>query len=240
MRLDASAAEAGFTVAITVTTPAGHPAQIEAGTTLALEVDGRYFLAVLTQAGFTKFRSVPEGEWNLWLIRRQGTPPGEDPGFALPLPRRQAELAAAGERSGTSVMSVVLPDAQGTLTLHRQRGGSYLVEIDLGADRTDQPVIITVRFRREDGSDESVMIPVQRSGLARLDGFSPVEPWQASLPAVTQLPALAAASVASSVRAAANNATRRAWSDLGAMMPEIRQVIEQELGANAPGPGRRG
>jgi hypothetical protein len=237
IRLDATPGEDGFTVTITVTTPAEHPARIEVGTTLALEVDGRYLVAVLTQAGFATFRSVPDGEWNPWWIRGRDTPAGEDPGFALPLPRQQAELAAAGERSGTAVLRVVLPDAQGTLTLHRERDRGHLVEIDLG-QRADQLVVITVRFGTEDSGGGFVVIPAWRSALARLDGFSPVAPWQASLATVTRLPALTAVTVASSVRAAANNATRRAWSDLGDMMPEIRQVIEQELGANAPRPER--
>ncbi len=228
VRLEAIPEEDGFTVTITVTTPAEHPARIEVGTTLALEVDGRYFIAVLTQAGFATFRSVPDGEWNPWWIRGRDTRAGEDPGFALPLPRRQAELAAAGERSDTAVLRVVLPDAQGTLTLHRERDGSYLVEIDL-RHRADQPVVITMRFGKEDGDVGVVLIPVQRSGLARLDGFSPVAPWQASLASGPPFPALSAASVASSVRASANNATRRAWSDIGDIVPEIRQAIGREL-----------
>ena len=228
IRLEATPGEDGFTVTITVTTPAEHPAQIEAGITFALEVDGRYFVAVLTQAGFATFRSVPDGEWNPWWIRGRDTRAGEDPGFALPLPRRQAELAAAGERSDTAVLRVVLPDAQGTLTLHRERDGSYLVEIVL-RHRAEQPVVITMRFGKEGGDVGVVLIPVQRSGLARLDGFSPVAPWQASLASGPRFPDLTTASVASSIRASANNATRRAWSDIGNIVPEIRQAIEREL-----------
>jgi hypothetical protein len=240
VRLDAAAGENGFTVTITVTTPAGYPARLEDGITPALEVDGRYFIAVPTPDGAAVFRSVPGGEWNPWWIRGRRTRAGEDPSFALPLPRQQAELAAASERSGTALMSVVLPDARGTLTLHRERDRSYLVEFDLGAG-TDHLVVVTVRFGKEDGREGLVVIPVRRSALARLDGFSPIAPWQASLVTGTQLSALPAVDiidVASSVRAAASNATRRAWYALGDMMPEIRQVIEQELGADAPRPGR--
>jgi len=200
MRLEAAAEENGFTVTITVTTAAGHPARIEDPATLALEVDGRYFIGMLTRAGFALFRSVPAAEWNPWWVRGRDTRAGEDPGFALPLPRRQAELAAAGRRSGTAVTKVVLPAAQGTLTLHYERDRGYLVEIDR-ADRADQLVVITVRFGREDGSEGLVVIPVWRSGLARLDGFSPVAPWQASLATGARLPALTAVSVASSIRA---------------------------------------
>ena len=86
---------------------------------------------MLTQAGFVMFRSVPDGEWNPWWIRGRDTPAGEDPGFALPVPRRQAELAAAGERSDTAVLRVVLPDAQGTLTLHRERDAATSLRLSL-------------------------------------------------------------------------------------------------------------
>lgn len=239
-RLDAAAGEDGFTVTITVTTPAGYPARLEDGITPVLEVDGRYFAAVPTPDGTAVFRSVPGGEWNPWWIRGRRTRAGEDPGFALPLPRQQAELAAASERSGTALISVVLPDARGTLTLHRERDRGYLVELDLGAD-TDHLVVVTLRFGKEDGREGLVVIPVRRSALARLDGFSPVAPWQASLATGTRLPALPAVDitdVTSSVRAAASNATRRAWSALGDLMPGIQHVIEQELRADAPRPGR--
>src|SRR5215472_14716378 len=86
-RLATLAGADGFTVTITVTTPTGHPARLEDGTTPALEVGGRYFVAVPAPDGAAVFRSVPGGEWNPRWIR--GRPPraGEDPGFALPLPR---------------------------------------------------------------------------------------------------------------------------------------------------------
>jgi hypothetical protein len=229
LRLEATPGEDGFAVTITVTTPAEHPERIEAGTTLALEVDGRYFVAALTRAGVATFRSVPAGEWNPWWIQGLDTRAGDDPGFALPLPRRRAELAAAGERSDTAVLRVVLPDARGTLILHRERDGSFLVEIDLG-HRASQLVVVTARFGREDGGEGLILIPVWRSGLARLDSFSPVAPWQASLASGPPFPALTAASVVSSIRASANNATRRAWSDMGDIVPGIRQEIAQELG----------
>lgn len=241
LRLDATPGKGGFAVTITVTTPAGQPARFEDGGTPALEVEGRYFVAVPTPDGAAVFRSVPDGEWNPWWIRGRHPRAGEDPGFALPLPRQQDELAAATERSGSALMSVVLPDARGTLTLHRERDRGYLVEVDLGVG-ADHLVVITLRFGKEDdGREGRVVIPVRRSALARLDGFSPVEPWQASLATGTRLPDLLTADVidvAASVRAAASNATRRAWYALGDMMPEIRQVIEQEIGADAPQPGR--
>ena len=74
-----------------------------------------------------------------------------------------------------------------------------------------------MRFGKEGGDVEVVLIPVQRSGLARLDGFSPVAPWQASLASGPRFPGLTTASVASSIRASANNATRRAWSHIGTL-----------------------
>jgi hypothetical protein len=228
MRVDAIAGEGGYTVTVAVTTAAGHSPLTECPVTLALDVNGTYFVAVLSPAGYATFWAVPDGQWYIRRIPGRGTRAGEDPGFALPLPRQQAELAAAGERSSTAVTTVVLPAAQGTLTLHHERHHGYLVEIDLG-HRADRLVVITVRFGREDGGEGLVVIPVWHSGLARLDGFSPVAPWQASLATGGRIPALTAASVAFSIRAAANNATRRAWSDLRDVTLEIRQEIDREL-----------
>ena len=148
--------------------------------------------------------------------------------FALPLPRRQTELAAAEEWVDSAVLQVALPGAQGTLTLHQERDQSYLVEIDRG-QQASQLIVITVKYGKDDGGEGLVVIPVRRSGLARLDGFGQERPWRASIATETRLPVLTAVSVASSIRAAANNATRRAWSDLGNLVPEIRPVIEQEL-----------
>jgi hypothetical protein len=125
-------------------------------------------------------------------------------------------------------MRVALPDAHGTLTLHHERDQSYLVEIDRGR-QASQLIVITVKYGKSEGGEGLVVIPVRRSALARLDGFDQERPWRASIATETRPPILTAVSVASSIRAAANNATRRAWSDLGNFVPEIRPVIEREL-----------
>jgi hypothetical protein len=225
MRLEAAAGEDGYTV--TVTAGAGHPSSA-GDQTLAIEVDGRFFLSLLSRDGIATFRSVPPGQWSPWWIRGQDPQPGTEPGFALPQPRWQTELAAAGEWVDTAIVQVALPDAQGTLTLHHERDLSYLVEIDRGR-QASQLIVITVKYGKGDGGKGLVVIPVRRSALARLDGFGQERPWRASIATEARLPVLTAVSVASSIRAAASNATRRAWSDLGNLVPEVRLVIEREL-----------
>jgi hypothetical protein len=227
VRLEATAGEDGFTVTVTVTAGAGHPAR-SGDQTLAIEVDGRFFLSLLDQEGKATFRSVPPGRWSPWWIRGQEPQPGEEMGIALPRPRRRTEFAAAGEWVDTAVMQVALPDGYGTLTLHHERDQSYLVEIDRG-HQASRLIVITVKYGKTAGGAGLVVIPVRRSALARLDGFDHERRWRASIATETRLPVLSAVSVVSSVRAAANNATRRAWSDLGDLVPEIRPVIEREL-----------
>jgi hypothetical protein len=225
IRLDAVAGEHDHTVTVTVTTVSEAAAELANLPTLAIDVDGRYFVAVPSPSGAATFWSIPGGQWNLrWLRGR----PGEAPGFALPLPPRRTEFLAADERRGTAVLEVVLAEGWGTLILHRERDGGYLAEVALG-DRVGRLAVVTLRFGRHDGGEGLVAIPLRRSGLARLDDFSPVEPWQASVAAADELPALPAATVTASVRACANNATRLAWSDLARIMPEIRQQVAREL-----------
>ncbi len=225
VRLEAARGEDGFTV--TVTAGTGHPSPA-GDQTLAIEVNGSFFVSLLAQDGTATFRSVPPGQWSPWWIRAQELRPSEEPGFELPRPRRQTELAAAGEWVNSAVMQVGLPDAQGTLTLHHERDQSYLLEIDRG-HQASQLIVITVKYGKIDGREGLVVIPVRRSALARLDGFGQERPWRASVATETRPPILTAVSVASSIRAAANNATRQAWSDLGNLVPEIRPVIEREL-----------
>lgn len=162
-------------------------------------------------------------------IQDRRTRSGEDPGLALPLPRRQIELAAAGKLSGTAVVTVILPDAQARLTLHRERQGGYLIELERTA-HANTVLVIAVRYGMENGGEGFVMVPVRQSGLAHLEGFSPTFPWQMVLMAPAHIPALGAESVVSSIHAAANNATKRAWREISSITPEIRNVIEGELG----------
>jgi len=226
IHLAATPEQGSFTVAVSITAKDG----LTAGTgTLALEEGGVYFVAPLTVPGAVTFRQVPGGEWDLWRIQGRPGRAGWEPGLALPLPRRREGLAAAGRGRGTIVVTAVLPDAEARLTLHRERQGDYLVEIDRVL-RTEAPLVIAVRYGTEDGSEALVVVPARGSGLARLDGFSPASPWQVSPVPAASLATLGPDSIAASVRAAVSNETRRAWHEIRDVTPEIRTVIDTELG----------
>lgn len=216
----------GFTVVVAITS-SGHPARTSE-VTIALEVKGEYFVAGLTPEGSVTFRDVPAGEWILSRIRGRDTPSGGMPGLALPLPRRQAGLAAAGSFEGTAVLKAVLPGDGTRLILHRERHGNYLIEVEKKV-HTETLLAIAVRYGTVGAGEGFVVIPARRSGLANLARFSPTSPWQASQASTAQVVALGADSVASSVRTAANNVTRRAWREIGDTEPELRQVIAREL-----------
>lgn len=223
----ATSEERGFTVALAITSPSGRP--VRTGTpTIALEANGEYFVTAMAPDGSAAFRHVPAGEWNLRRLRGRRSPPGEDPGLALPLPRRQAELAAAGRAAGTSVVKATLPDGQARLILHRERHGDYFLEVEAGVQAT-APLALAVRYGTEETGQALVVIPARRSALARLTGFSPDYPWQAAAATAAAIRAAGPDAIAFSVRAAANNATRRAWRELGDAVPELRPVIDREL-----------
>jgi hypothetical protein len=225
VRLAATAADDGtFTVAVTVTRAPERPGWLAAAT-MALEVGGEYFVTTLSPAGTAAFGRLPGGEWRLWRIRgRRGAPD-----LALPLPRSQAGLAAAGKSAGSAVVTVVLPDSETRLTLHRERHGGYDVEVNRPA-LAGQPLILAVRYGTEDGGEGLVVVPARHTGLARLDGFSPASPWEVSFTTAASLPVLGAVTVIASVRAAANNATKRAWREIASGMPEVHDVIDAGLG----------
>jgi hypothetical protein len=126
----------------------------------------------------------------------------------------------------------MLPDAGTRLILHRERQGNYLIEVEKKA-HTEALSAIVVRYGTVGAGEGSVVIPARRSGLAHLAGYSPDSPWQASQATAAQVVTWGADSVALSVRAAANNVTKRAWREIGGTEPELRQVIERELGGRS-------
>lgn len=225
MDLLATPAGPGFTVVVTATSSSGQ--QLLSGAeTVALEAGGEYFIARLAPDGSAVFSAVPAGEWALHRLRGRRSDPVEGASFALPQARRQAELAAAGKSQGTAILKTTLPDAQARLILHRERHGGYLLEIEAGGHpEAEVPLALAVRYGTGDGGEGLVVIPARPSSLGRLPGFSPAHPWQVSLAAAAGLRALGADAIAFSVRAAGNNATRRAWREIGAAVPEFRQVI---------------
>jgi hypothetical protein len=229
MDLLATPENGGFTVAIRITSTSAYRVRVGAQT-IALEVNGEYFITLMTPDGSATFRNIPPGEWNLRRLRGRYSHPGDGPSLALPLPRGQTELAAAGRLKGTAVLKAVLPDVQARLILHRERQGDYLVEIEAAGTHAKAPLVLAMRYGTPGGGEGLVVIPAQRSGLARLTGFSPAHPWQASPVTAAEIRAMGADAITASVRAAANNATRRAWREIGVTVPEFRQLIDRELG----------
>ncbi len=219
----------GFTVAVRITSTSAYHVRVGAET-IALEVNGEYFITMMTPDGSATFRNIPPGEWNLRRLRGRHSHPEDGPSLALPLPRGQTELAAAGRSKGTAVLKAMLPDVQARLILHRERRGDYLLEIEAGETHAQAPLVLAMRYGTLGGGEGLVVIPAQRSGLARLTGFSPAHPWQASPVTAAEIRAMGADSLATSVRAAANNATRRAWREIGVTVSEFRQLIDRELG----------
>lgn len=214
--------------------------------TVALVADRTYFVAGVSADGIGTFRYVPAGAWSLRRISRpapglpapgvdatqdQASPSGQggNSPVALPAPRTGDWLAAASTtRSGVLVM--VLPEAR--LVLHRGPGDVFLLEV-LVAELDQTPLIVTVRYGTTSGAARDLVIPVAGKGaLARLSGYSPSAAWEASAVSVSsRLHGWDPERIAPSVRAAANNATRRAWRAISEFAPaEIRDLIEAELG----------
>jgi hypothetical protein len=215
-----------FTVTIRIVPAWGYI--VPSGVTFGLLIGGVYFLAVMAADGSATFRDVPQGEWELRLIRRQPVRGLDGPGVALPQPRGPADLAAA-DRKGTAILRLRLPDGQAELILHREDADGYVLEV-IARPASETPLVTAVRYGTTGGAEQVLLIPVLRTALARLPDYDPGSPWQASpLVPPAQILAWEAGVAATSVRAAASNATRRAWRDLEDVAPGIRSVIDEEF-----------
>jgi hypothetical protein len=217
-----------FTVTMRIVPGAEHI--VPDGMSFALVLDGRYFLALMAADGSVAFQDVPPGEWNIRRLRRRPGLRWDGQSVALPLSRPPAHLAAAERGGDTAILRVLLPGAQTELVLHREETAEFLLEVILRSPN-ETPLVVTVRYGTTDGKEQLLLIPVLRTGLARLVRYDPASPWQSSRPTPPdQIRAWEAGAVAVSVGAAANNITRRAWREISAVTPGIRLVIDAELG----------
>ena len=195
----------------------------------------RYGLAPTSEAS-TLIASPPPRK-----PRRQGPsasrlPPGW---FALPALLEVGGLAAAG--SDTVVLEASSPDGAARF-LVRSTGAivpAYDLELVLrGVDAT-LPLVSAVRYTGASGNQQVLLVPVVQgrlgspASLVRLPDFTAdsAARWTASAPAlVTSSVAWDAATVASSVRAALNEATREGWRQVRELVgDDLRSVIDGEL-----------
>ena len=216
-----------FTVSITVISVSGRPVRADAAT-IALEVDNEYFVTSLATDGSAMFVHVPAGGWNLRRVHGRRSHRQDSRSFALPLPRPPAKLAAAGRLETSAILTAILVDAHVNLILHRHGSDDYLLEVVARAPE-EIPLAMVMRYGTLSGGEGLVVIPARPTGLAQLSGYSLVSPWEASAVRPEEIVAWGVNRVAHSVQAAANNVTRRAWRDIGELVPDLRGVIEREL-----------
>jgi hypothetical protein len=224
VRLEAVPAGAGtFTVTIRTELAGARGA----GTAVWLEVRGRYFMTLLTAEGTGIFEEVPAGPWSLGFLPRSPDVP-RDVAVLLPLTRAAADLAAASEGGGTSVLKVTLPDGRTDLALHRQGAREYLLEVSV-RDALADPEVLTVHYSTSDDGGQRLLIPVVGgAALVRLPGYAAGAPWAASVPvSVGEVRNWDTSVVGISFRAAVGGRTRRAWIAIGALVPDVHSVTGQ-------------
>lgn len=230
LTLDLRAAPDGgrFSVGIKISSISGRSVRADP-TTIALELNNEYFITSLAPDGSATFVQVPAGDWNLRRPQGRHSHRRDSPGLAMPLPRPPAKLAAAGRLTNGAILTAVLLDAQVNLILHREGGDDYLLEVVTRIPE-ESPLAVVVRYGTVSGGEGLVVIPARPAGLARLSGYSPVSPWEASAVRPDEIVTWGVDRVAYSVQAAANNVTRRAWREIGTLVPDLHQVIQRELG----------
>jgi hypothetical protein len=207
----------------TVTIRTGLARSGSAAVTAWLEVQGSYFVALLTAAGTGIFEGVPAGPWSLGFLPR----PADIPRYGamtLPRTRAAADLAAASEGTGTAILKVKLSDGRTELALHRQGASEYLLEVTV-QDALSDPEVLTVYYGTSGGGRRLLIPVIGRAALARLPGYVAGAPWAASvLVPVGEVRSWDALMVRESFDAAVGGSTRRAWRAIGAAVPEVRQV----------------
>lgn len=167
------------------------------------------------------------------------TPRRREPGwFALP-PLTAGGLSAAGEDA--VVLEAASPDG-GTTFLVRRQGivrPAYSLEVVMSGVDAARPLMSTVTYTRADGGEQVLLVPVAPArfgppaSYVHLPGFAAETSsatWSASGPVpVDQNADWDAATVAASVRAARNEATRAAWRRVRDLVGErLRDVIDGE------------
>ncbi|MCZ1014412.1 hypothetical protein [Streptomyces noursei] len=111
------------------------------------------------------------------------------------------------------------------------------MELVLRGVDVDGPLVSAIRYTQPDGRDRVLLVPVIQSqfgppaSLVRLPGFGDDTAWTAAVPSSVALDtAWDAATVADSVRAALNEATRDAWRQLRELVDDdVRSVIDGAL-----------
>ncbi|WP_435218879.1 hypothetical protein [Streptomyces sp. bgisy034] len=160
---------------------------------------------------------VPDTAPRLTPAPRPQATPAAAGWFALPSLPAAGALTASG--SDTVVLEAPSPDGRAVFVLRRTGGqtAEYVLELVV-RDSVDQPELVTVTYTGPDGEEHTLLIPVSPSSFGpaasfvRLNGFAAGSTWQATGPAlIPEDPDWPSATVAHSVRAARNEATREAW-----------------------------
>ncbi|MCE3030120.1 hypothetical protein [Streptomyces sp. CMSTAAHL-2] len=160
----------------------------------------------------------------------------DDGWFALPALGEAGGLTAAG---GDAVLLEASSPDGGAAFLLRAEGGvtpEYRLEMVLRGGEAAGPLVARVRYVAASGGERTLLVPVVRgrfgpaASLIRLPGFT-FGSWSARTPApVTPAIAWDAVTVAASVRAALNEATRDAWRQVRELVgDELRATIDGEL-----------
>ncbi|MFE9635831.1 hypothetical protein [Streptomyces sp. NPDC006463] len=116
----------------------------------------------------------------------------------------------------------------------------YSLELVLVGVDAARPMVASIRYPKAEGGEQALLVPVVQgkfgpaASYVRLPGFaaeSASTQWTACAPvAVTSSTAWDAATVADSVRAALNEATRNAWRQVRELIgDDLRSVIDGEL-----------
>lgn len=170
--------------------------------------------------------------------RDRSNPQSPAPGW-FPLPRlpEASGLAAAG--GDTLLLEASSPDATARFLVRRHEASvpGYSLELVVHRVEGTTPLMTTVRYTCEAGSERVLLVPVVRgrfgpaASYVRLPGFCGGA-WTASAAApVGPDSTWAVEAVTLSVGASLNGATRDAWREVRALIANgsLRRVIDQEL-----------
>ena len=164
----------------------------------------------------------------------------DDGWFELPALGEAGGLTAAG--GDAVLLEASSPDGGAVFFLRAEAGVTpeYRLEVVLRGGEAAGPLVAGVRYVAAGGGEQTLLVPVVRgrvgpaASLVRLPGFafgSASPRWSARAPApVTLTTAWDAATVAASVRAALNQATRDAWRQVRELVgDDLRAIINGEL-----------
>jgi hypothetical protein len=193
------------------------------------------FSVVSTRAESAALPRSPSQESSREGVRTGRPAPGW---FALPPLLEVGGLTAAG--GDVVVLEASSPDG-GARFLVRTEGTvrpEYMLELILHGRVAARPLVSAIRYVRANGTEQVLLVPVIQgpvgppASFVRLPGFTAdsAAGWTASIPAPVTSTAWAAATVATSVRAALNEATRDAWREVRDLVgADLRSVIGGEL-----------